>query len=248
MENIKDISNYFKELYGIDISKRTFKKQNLTYLSWSSAWAELKKKDPTATYSLLKFEKVIHKTRTKQISDTETETVDETFTELLPYAFDETGLVVYTTVTAFGITHEMHLTVMDGANKAIKLVPYTYKVKHYEKGKWNGEYDDKIVEPVTMFDISKTVMRCLTKNIGLHGIGLNLYEKELAPSVIIDLQKIQDECTLLIKKKCEVSEDALKRVTEICKELLPDENGDPKLCEDDEVLKVLKKKLLGVRK
>ena len=237
-EEVNELSNYFKELYGIDVSGRTFKKKDLTYLSWSSAWAELKKKDPNATYELKKFEKEIHKTRTKRISETETETVEEITKEVLPYAFDDTGLVVYTSVTAFGVTHEMHLTVMDGANKAMKHEAYTYKTK----------YGDKAVEAVSMFDVSKTIMRCLTKNIGLHGIGLNLYEKEMVPSVIVDLQKLQNECTELIKKKAGLSPDALAKVGEVCKELLPDENGDPKLSEDEEVLKALRKRLLGIRK
>lgn len=42
--------NYFQELYDIDITDRIKKKNNLDYLPWSSAWAFVKTKHPTATY------------------------------------------------------------------------------------------------------------------------------------------------------------------------------------------------------
>ena len=34
--------------------------------------------------------------------------------------------MVYTSVTIEGVSHEMWLPVLDGANKAMKAVPYTY--------------------------------------------------------------------------------------------------------------------------
>ena len=40
----------------------------------------------------------------------------------LPYVYDPiTGFMVYTSVTIEGISHEMWLPVLDGANKAMKL-------------------------------------------------------------------------------------------------------------------------------
>lgn len=38
--------NYFEDLYRIDVSGKVEKKNNLDYLSWAWAWAELKKKHP----------------------------------------------------------------------------------------------------------------------------------------------------------------------------------------------------------
>lgn len=90
----------------------------------------------------------------------------------LPYAFDElTGYMVYTTVTIEGITHEMWLPVMDSKNKAMKAVPYEYETK---SGK-------RTVQAATMFDINKTIMRCLTKNLAMFGLGLYIYAGEDLP-------------------------------------------------------------------
>ena len=54
-------------------------------------------------------------------------------------------------------------------------LPYTYKVKEYKDGKWTGGYIEKSVEPATMFDINKTIMRCLVKKIVMFGIGIYIY-------------------------------------------------------------------------
>ena len=42
----------FKTLYTIDVSKKTEKKNGMSYLSWAWAWAELKKVAPTANYKV----------------------------------------------------------------------------------------------------------------------------------------------------------------------------------------------------
>jgi len=81
------------------------------------------------------------------------------------------GYMVYTTVTAGDITREMWLFVMDGANKALKDEPYKYRTK----------YGEKSVEAMTMFDVNKTVMRCLTKNLAMFGLGLYIYAGEDLP-------------------------------------------------------------------
>lgn len=90
----------------------------------------------------------------------------------LPYIYDENlGYMVFTEVTAGNITHEMWLPVMDGANKSMKAFKYSYTTK----------YGDKEVEAATMFDINKTLMRCLTKNLAMFGIGLYIYAGEDLP-------------------------------------------------------------------
>lgn len=90
----------------------------------------------------------------------------------IPYVYDEkTGYMVYTKVTINGVTHEMWLPVMDSNNKAMKSEPYTYTTK-------NGE---KTVEAATMFDINKTIMRCLCKNLAMFGLGLYIYAGEDLP-------------------------------------------------------------------
>lgn len=44
--------NYFEELNSINVGDKIEKKGNLSYLSWSYAWAEVKKKHPTANYKI----------------------------------------------------------------------------------------------------------------------------------------------------------------------------------------------------
>lgn len=91
-----------------------------------------------------------------------------------PYTFDETlGYMCYTTVTIGDETLEMWLPVMNGANKAMRKEAYTYKTR-------NG---DKEVEAATMFDINKTIMRCLVKNLAMFGLGLYIYAGEDLPEV-----------------------------------------------------------------
>lgn len=101
----------------------------------------------------------------------------EKFENNLPYVYDErTGYMVFTKVTINGITKEMWLPVLDSQNKAMKNAPYKYMTK-------NGE---KSVESATMFDINKAIMRCLTKNLAMFGIGLYIYAGEDLPESAID--------------------------------------------------------------
>ncbi|CAK1227520.1 hypothetical protein R55227_BLOPHJLP_00260 [Fructobacillus tropaeoli] len=96
------------------------------------------------------------------------------FDNNLPYVYDEnTGYMVFTEITIDGMTHEMWLPVMDGQNKAMKSQPYEFMTK---KGK-------KRVEQATMFDVNKTIMRCLVKNIAIFGLGLYIYRGEDLPDV-----------------------------------------------------------------
>ena len=89
-----------------------------------------------------------------------------------PYFYDENlGYMVMTEVTIKEETLEMWLPVMDGANKAMMSKPYTYKTK----------FGEKSVEAATMFDINKTLMRCLVKNLAMFGLGLYIYAGEDLP-------------------------------------------------------------------
>lgn len=75
----------------------------------------------------------------------------------LPFVEHETGIMCYTRVTAEGETHEMWLPVMDYRNQALK------------------------VDKATMFDVNKTIMRCLVKNLAMFGLGLYIYAGEDLP-------------------------------------------------------------------
>jgi hypothetical protein len=89
-----------------------------------------------------------------------------------PYFYDESlGYMVMTSVTINEETLEMWLPVMDGANKSMMAKPYKYSTR----------YGDKTVEAATMFDINKTIMRCLTKNLAMFGLGHYIYAGEDIP-------------------------------------------------------------------
>lgn len=40
----------FQTLYDADVTGKVKKKNNLSYISWAAAWAEVKKRYPDATY------------------------------------------------------------------------------------------------------------------------------------------------------------------------------------------------------
>ncbi len=89
--------NYFEELYNIDVGDKIEKKGNLSYLSWSYAWAEVKKKHPTANYKIY-----------------------ETL-EGVNYFHDNKTAWVKTSVTIEGVEHIDYLPVMNNKNRSILL-------------------------------------------------------------------------------------------------------------------------------
>lgn len=92
----------------------------------------------------------------------------------LPYWYDPlTGYMVFTKVTINGVTHEMWLPVLDATNHAMKSEPYQVKTK----------YKTLTIQKASMADINQSIMRCLTKCLGMHGLGLYLYQREDLPSV-----------------------------------------------------------------
>lgn len=162
----KEAKEKFAELYSLDVNKYVEQKQGLNYLTWSYAWAEFKKIYPDATYEVKKDE------------------------QGRCYFGDENiGYMVYTTVTAGGLTYEMWLPVMDNANKSMKLNTYIYKVADWQ---WSPQHNKKVkvgeiektVEAISMFDINKAVMRCLVKNLAMFGLGLYIYAGEDLPEDI----------------------------------------------------------------
>lgn len=91
-----------------------------------------------------------------------------------PWFFDPAlGYMTMTSVTIEGETLEMWLPVMDGANNAMMDAPYTFSTR----------YGEKQVNKATMFDINKTIMRCLTKNLAMFGLGHYIYAGEDLPEV-----------------------------------------------------------------
>ena len=187
---------HFDKLYKIDCSDKTEKKSNgsveLTYLSWCYAWAEVKKLYPDAKYEILKFE------------------------NNLPYVYDEkTGYMVFTRVEIEGIEHEMWLPVMDSANKAMKDKLYVYTVKKYNSTTKKYEYVDKEVQPATMFDINKTIMRCLTKNLAMFGLGLYIYAGEDLPENVEEEKPKAKTNTTVKGKEVMITDQQKEKIKEL---------------------------------
>ena len=207
------MENKFLELFSLDVNDKVEKKKTgsteLNYLSWAWAWSEFCKAYPNATYEIIKDNGK-------------------------PYFSDESGAMCYTKVNnGLGLIHEMWLPVMDGANNAMKNKSYTYKVKKYEwnketrKKEFLGNYDEKTVEAYTMFDVNKTLMRCLVKNLAMFGLGLYIYAGEDLPQEMEETEEQKksreaEELKLLEKEKAD--ELALKGKLE--KELLDFINSD----------------------
>jgi len=128
------VKSVFETLSEINVNDKVEKKNGLTYLSWAWAWAEVKKRYPTATYRIYR--------------NPETNR---------PFDFIEgVGYMVYTYVTIEGEELEMWLPVMDYRNKSM-------------------------IDNATTFDINKTIMRCLVKNLAMFGLGHYIYAGEDLP-------------------------------------------------------------------
>lgn len=170
MEQLKSI---FETLNAINVNDHVEKKNGLSFLAWAWAWSEVKKIYPDANYKIFRDEKG------------------------LPYVYDHnTGYMVFTNVTIDGLTQDMWLPVLDGANNAMKNEKYSYFVKNrlfqYAKKADDGKYYDKYgneqkeykevtVEAATMYDINRAIMRCLVKNLAMFGLGLYIYAGEDLP-------------------------------------------------------------------
>lgn len=161
----------FKDVYKIDVSQMTEKKNGLTYLSWANAWKEFKGVYPEATYEVKKDQN-----------------------GKCWFGDDEHGYVVYTTVTVDKITYEMWLPVMDYRNKSI-------------------------LKPTT-FDINKAVMRCLTKNLAMFGLGLYIYAGEDLPDEPLQSDAQQKKSEMPKEKPTDlINPLEAKTIIESCAEL-----------------------------
>lgn len=109
----------------------------LTYASWAEVWGALKRAHPTSTFD-------VHENKNG-----------------LPYFMGEEammGAFVKVSVTVMGLTHTVHLPVMDHSNKSITK------------------------DKMTTFDVNKNIQRALAKAIALHGMGLYVFKGEDYPA------------------------------------------------------------------
>lgn len=131
---------------------------------------------------------------------------------------------VKTGVVINGIEHIEELPIMDFKNKSI------------------------VAGNITSSDANKAIQRSLTKACARHGIGLYIYEGEDLPEETKEVGNLQAEIMEIIKKKSALSEEAKSKVAKTCKDADDNANGDPRLIEDVEVLRALKKSLMAIRK
>ena len=146
----------FDALYNMNLGDKVEKKDNLSYLTWSEAWKAFREVYPSATFRV--------------ITNPDTN---------LPYFMDpQLGIMVFTEVTADEQTQQCFLPVLNASMKPMRLEPYNYQVWD----KKNNRQIERTCEAANMFDINKTIMRCLVKNLALYGLGLKLYQGEDIPS------------------------------------------------------------------
>ena len=145
----------FDALYEMNLGDKVEKKDGLSYLTWSEAWKAFKEIYPSATF------RVVPNPDTK-----------------LPYFVDpQIGIMVFTEVTADDMTQQCFLPVLNSSMKPMRLEAYNYTV--YDKQ--NKRQIEKTCEAANAFDLNKTIMRCLVKNLALFGLGLKLYQGEDIP-------------------------------------------------------------------
>lgn len=123
-------------LLQLNVNDHVEKKNNLSYLSWAWAWAEVLKADPEALWEAVEYP-----------------AADGTLVPCL-YVGDGSALVK-TKVTINGKTRSCVLPVMNHRNQAIKSPD--------------------------AFAINTAIMRCMTKAISMHGLGLYIYAGEDLP-------------------------------------------------------------------
>ena len=181
----------FEKLLNVDTRGHTKTKgkgkQAQTYLSWTYAWEYTKKTCPDTNYKVLCNQ------------------------DGMPYFADDFGVMVRTEVTIEGETLSMWLPVLDGANNAMKRERYSYQVKKYEgvypNAKFLGNYEEKWVNAVSMFDINTATMRCLVKNFAMFGLGLNIYNGEdFVEKITINLAQNSELMSLLHENKLDLLE------------------------------------------
>lgn len=127
---------YFKTLNAVkcDIKKLKVAGIELNYTSWAEAWKQLKDQHSDANYHVYEDPKTG-----------------------MPYFSDRTGAFVKVSVTVCGVTHTVHLPVMDNRNKSVQAAM------------------------LDTFTINKNIQRAFAKCIAMHGIGLYVYAGEDFP-------------------------------------------------------------------
>jgi hypothetical protein len=159
------------------VNEHTQKVQGLTYLSWSYAWAEIKKVDEKASVTIHEF----------PMLDADYRVIEGIN---VPYLKTPEGYFVKVSVTINGHTETEMLPVMDNKNVPLGTIGPVW-VKKDGAAKAVKEFG-KTPQP-TSFDINSSHKRCMVKAIALHGLGLYIYNGEDVPEVDQEAIKKQQE-------------------------------------------------------
>ena len=201
--------NVFEILNQVDVSKKIKQKIGLSYLSWSDAWAELKKIFPEA-YSTIYSRKV--KTTTTTVNeDTQlhstTTTVSETEDEI-PYFTDGKTCYVKVGVTINDKEYIEYYPIMDNRNNAVPL------------------------STVTMTVVNKALQRAFVKACARHGLGLYIYSgedlpegKERPAAATIDYNEIETLINGMTFSTSEPADVLAPKVSELYTKLIETQAG-----------------------
>jgi len=125
--------------------------------------------------------------------------------------------MVWVTVTMFGKPMVCQLPVMDNFNKPISIEGVTT----------TNKYGKEITTKLDSFNVNTAIMRCMTKALALHGLGMYLYSGEDLPEegdkfekvIITPTQGAQDN----------IPPEELQYLQELALDLIAIcEQGDPK--------------------
>jgi len=115
----------------------------------------------------------------------------------VPFFESRVGLFVKVSVTVNDITHTMTRPVYDVRNLAMSIEPKQVK------------YGKKMVDVngATANDINDSIMRCFTKAMAMHGLGLYVFEdKAFADAELIDASQISEISNLIAKNRLNMSD------------------------------------------
>ena len=153
------------DLLKLNVNDHVEKKQNLSYLSWAWAWAEALKADPAATFEVKQF----YESRANGDG------------RAVPYMRINDTAMVWVTVTMFGKPITCFLPVMNGANKPITFAGEEIQTRR-----------GPVIEKIDSFNVNTAIMRCMTKGLALHGLGLYIYAGE-------DLPQTEETAPVIVK-------------------------------------------------
>ena len=129
--------------------------------------------------------------------------------------------MVWVTVTMFGKPMVCQLPVMDNFNKPITIEGVTT----------TNKYGKEVTTKLDSFNVNTAIMRCMTKALALHGLGMYLYSGEDLPEegdkpekvIISPTQGAQDN----------IPSEELQYLQEMAVDLIATcEQGDPKAAWD----------------